>query len=367
MFTLIDRLLVRAYFKAYFVCLISLLGLYIVVDLFTNLDEFTGRHHGIMPVLHHIGFYYGHQVALIFDRLCEAIVLLAAMFTIAWMQRNNELLPLLSAGVSTRRVLRPVLFSASLMLTLAIANQELHIPNIARNLTNQKEDPYGEAPQPVQALYEPNGIHIHGSRASRKDLSVQEFYVTIPQGIFKNMLHLSAKEARYIPPGAGQRSGGWLLLNTQPTDIDSLDNPAVLEQIDPGKYFLHTKEITFETITRRPNWYNLSSTLQLFAELQKPESIRLAAMAVLFHMRLTRPIIGMILLLLGLSVILRDQNRNIFISAGVCVVLCGVFFAALFGCKQLGDNDILPPALAAWLPVLLFGPLSVVMFDAVHT
>ena len=43
---------------------------------------------------------------------------------------------------------------------------------------------------------------------------MQEFYVTIPQGIFKNMLHLSAKEARYIPAGEGVRSGGWLLLGT---------------------------------------------------------------------------------------------------------------------------------------------------------
>src|SRR5216683_894352 len=132
MFTQIDRLLIRAYFKAYFVCLVSLLGLYIVVDLFTNLDDFTGKHHGLAPIVRHIGFYYTNHVALIFDRLCEAIVLLAGMFTIAWMQRYNELLPLLSAGVSTRRVVQPVLLSACFMLTLAVANQELHIPRIAR-------------------------------------------------------------------------------------------------------------------------------------------------------------------------------------------------------------------------------------------
>src|SRR5215467_638194 len=123
MFTLIDRLLIRAYFKAYLVCLTSLLGLYIVVDLFTNLDEFTSKHHSISGIVHHVGFYYGNHVALIFDRLCEAIVLLAGMFTIAWMQRNNELLPLLSAGVSTRRVVQPVLLSACVMLGVSVANQ----------------------------------------------------------------------------------------------------------------------------------------------------------------------------------------------------------------------------------------------------
>src|SRR5262249_39903149 len=224
MLTQIDRLLIRAYLKAYLVCLTSLLGLYIVVDLFTNLDEFTSKHHSSSGIVNHVGFYYGNHVALIFDRLCEAIVLLAGMFTIAWMQRNNELLPLLSAGVSTRRVVQPVLLSGFFMLTLATLNQELHIPHIARNLTNQKEDPYGDAPQPVQPMFEANGIHIHGNKALRKEHKIQEFYVTIPQGIFKNMLHLSAKEAVYIAQTGDPRSGGWLLLNTVPADInDQLD------------------------------------------------------------------------------------------------------------------------------------------------
>jgi lipopolysaccharide export system permease protein len=90
-------------------------------------------------------------------------------------------------------------------------------------------------------------------------------------------------------------------------------------------------------------------------------------MAVLFHQRLTRPIIGVLLLFLGLSVILRDQNRNVIISSGLCLVLCAMFFAAQFTCKMLGDRDILLPALAAWLPVISFGPFGLVLFDAVHT
>jgi lipopolysaccharide export system permease protein len=146
-----------------------------------------------------------------------------------------------------------------------------------------------------------------------------------------------------------------------------LESRVLLERIDPGKYFLRTTEVTFETLTRSRTWYTLASTLQIREELNQADSARLSAMAVLFHMRLTRPILGTILLFMGLSVILRDQNRNIFISAGLCLILCGLFFAALFTCKSLGENDYLSPALAAWLPVLCFGPLAFVLFDAVHT
>jgi len=66
-------------------------------------------------------------------------------------------------------------------------------------------------------------------------------------------------------------------------------------------------------------------------------------------------------------VILRDQNRNVFISVGQCLVLCVLFFLVSFACRFFGDNGNFTPMLAAWLPVLVFGPLSFVMFDAVHT
>jgi lipopolysaccharide export system permease protein len=370
MFTQIDRLMIRGYFKAYFICLISLLSLYVVVDLFTNLDEFTHRTHGFFRVMQHIGIYYSIKITHIFDRLSEVIVLLAGMFTIAWMQHCNELLPLLSAGVSTRRVVLPLLLSACFMLGVAVLNQELLIPQFSAELLADKDDPHGDKDVPVQGAYEPNGIHIEGKTGNRQSLVIKEFYCYIPEGLARNPLHLTAQEAQYIPPQEGKpaRTGGWLLTGTQPATLDrSWERTDVLEGIDPGKYFLYTSEVDFDLVTRNSKWFTVASTLRLYDELQKPDSTRLAMIAVQFHMRLTRPLLGLILVVLGLSVILRDQNRNVFLSAGMCLVLCGVFFAAFFTCKSLGDSNFLSPALAAWLPVLLFGPLSLVMFDAVHT
>jgi lipopolysaccharide export system permease protein len=366
----VDRMLFVGYIKAYFICLISMLSLYVVIDLFTNIEDFTQHHQGLRAVLTHIGMYYGHRITQIFDRLCEAIVLLAAMFTIAWLQRSNELLPLLSAGMSTRRVVLPVLVSAFSMLSLAIVNQELVIPEIAPDLMIPKDDPEGNRDVIIQGTFASNLIHVEGGGGSRKDKVVKPFNCTIPSGVAHSLLHLNAEQARYVPPDSkNPRSGGWLLTGTIPAELENPPQvgPQFLEQIDPGKYFLHTKEITFDTVTRDRSWFRLASTGNLYEELHNPESTRLASMAVLFHMRLTRPILGMILVIMGLSVILRDQNRNVFISAGICIVLCGIFFAACFASKQLGENDILPPALAAWLPVLFFGPVSLVMFDAVHT
>jgi lipopolysaccharide export system permease protein len=162
------------------------------------------------------------------------------------------------------------------------------------------------------------------------------------------------------------------LSGTKPEEIETADN-SVLEQIDKGKFFLKTRKVDFESLTRHQNAYQLSSTIQIYRELQNGEPTRQGATsldrkkAVLFHTRLTRPLLSIILVVLGLSVILGDSNRNIYISVGMCLVVCALFFAVTHVCKYLGDNNLITAPLSAWIPVLLFGPPALVKFDAVQT
>ena len=374
MLTLIDRQMIRGYFKAYAVCLTSLLSLYIVVDLFTNLDSFAKPGQPLFTTVSNIFSYYGYNSFLIFDRLCEVIVLLAAMFTVALMQRNNEQVPLLSAGVSTRRIIAPVLGCACFMLTLAVLNQEFIIPRIADKLLLTKDDLSGEKPLQVHGKYDHNGIHITGESAVRVGQKVNGFSVVIPEKFNGTMVRLQAQEAKYQQTVG--RMGRWELTHTEtiPPDYnDSIDK--TLESVDPGptggkegRWYLYTQDVDFDDLTRdSTTWFQRVSTWHLYDELENSDSVKVTPMAVLFHQRLTRPLIGVLLVFLGLSVILRDQNRNVIISSGLCLVLCAVFFGAQYTCKMLGDNELLVPALSAWLPVIAFGPFGMVLFDAVHT
>lgn len=360
---ILDRLLIRSFLKSYLICLISLLSMYVVVDLFTNIDDLKSEN-GIAYVVWQISTFYSFKIFQIFDRLSETIVLMGAMFTISWMQRHNELLPFLSAGVSTRRIIRPVLVAACAMLSLTTLNQELIIPRISNELFMQRSDPEGEEDIYGPWYYDSHGMLIHGSFGKRTTQSITPCYVSIPGN---GLVHLKAEEAFYIPAGEATLSGGWLLVKAEPAELTPEQLPKDLVLVDPGKYFLKKPEIDFDLMTRSRKWFIFSSTSELYQELGRPDSQRLSPMAVLFHMRLTRPILGILLVCLGLGVILRDQNRNVFLSTGICLALTALFFAAIFACKFLGDYDYLSPALAAWLPVLFFAPMAFVLLDAVHT
>jgi len=362
----LDRMLLYAFFRSYLIVWTSILSLYIIIDLFMNIDDFTSRGGGLLAVVKHITSYYLYRITQIFGMLAEIITLLGAMFTVSWMQRNNELLPQLSAGIPTRRVLRPVLLGSALTLALGPINQELIIPRIANELMTPRNDPEMAKAITVHGSYDSTGVHVEGIAAYRKDLKVQKFFVTFPESSPSGMVHMAADEAVYVPAGREKYSGGWLLTGTTPISFDGA-MPPNLEILNFGRFFLRTNEVDFDKVTRSATWFMYASTPNLQQLLSGVEPRRLAPVAVMFHMRITRPITGTLLVLLGLAVILRDQTRHVFISAGLCLAVCAIFYATMMGCKYLGDNDFVTPALAAWLPVLIFGPISIAYFDAMHT
>ena len=60
-----------------------------------------------MEISQVMGRFYLIRQSLMFDQLSGVIGMMAAIFTVTWMQRNNEQLAILAAGVSTHRAIRP--------------------------------------------------------------------------------------------------------------------------------------------------------------------------------------------------------------------------------------------------------------------
>ena len=61
---ILDRQLIFSYIKSYIVCLFSLMSLFIIVDLFTNLESFWANHEGFKSFFSYICTYYASKVPL---------------------------------------------------------------------------------------------------------------------------------------------------------------------------------------------------------------------------------------------------------------------------------------------------------------
>lgn len=384
---ILDRQRYWAFLKAYIICFTALVGLYIVIDAFSNVDEFTKRAKGAEEVFAVMGRYYLVHMSEFYDRLFGVISMMAAIFTVTWMQRNNELLAMLAAGISTQRVIRPVVISAVFVSLFAVLNQELVMPGLAEELQKSHADD-GTMKVQVYGRYDGNGVYLHGTEADRNAMTVVGFNATFPADLFGSLRELEAAQARFIPATdkTSPKNKGWLLRGARLqnlSDDDSLLKSEVLVKLDDSAgfpkpigelaelgretYFLKSA-IGFEALTRKRQWYQYAPTVDLLKGLSDPSNEpEKNEMAVFLHVRLLRPLLSVTLLCLSLPLVLGGYGRNMFLNLGLSLATAAVFYAAGFLCQYLGTNEVISATLAAWLPLIVFGTFAVARWGAIRT
>ena len=98
-------------------------------------------------------------------------------------------------------------------------NQEFIIPRIADKLALDRDDPGGQkSVAGARRLTSRTASTSTGDRAdAQRPHGDASFRVHHPGDAGRQLLHLTAKEAHYVP-GAGPRQGGWELIDTTPTE-----------------------------------------------------------------------------------------------------------------------------------------------------
>ncbi|PZR72535.1 MAG: hypothetical protein DLM52_12705, partial [Chthoniobacterales bacterium] len=111
---LLDRYVVRNFLQAYIYCIIGFISIWLIFDISDSISTFLDQHLSLARVLE----YYGTQVPQILVILLPVSLLLALLFVLGRMSRANEIVSVLTAGISLTRVLAP-LFVIGLLTTAA--------------------------------------------------------------------------------------------------------------------------------------------------------------------------------------------------------------------------------------------------------
>jgi lipopolysaccharide export system permease protein len=443
--TILDKRRFWAFLKAYLICYVSLVGLYVVIDAFSNMDEFSKRADTAFELFQIAGRYYLVHQSQFFDQLCGVIGMMAAIFTVTWMQRNNEQLAMLAAGVSTHRAILPVLVSSVIVSVLAMYNQEVIIPYFGEELARRHDDDGEQRVNSVSNRYDSRGIMIHAKQADRAAKTIMPFFATLNVRIFGQIRELDGRQATYIPPDhpTAPLKGGWLVREATinpPLDDDILQESGEIlsrvvdtagfpppifiasknEKADPsqpsvpdpspsalltphsevsylasvaplplcmnlpswrvnslldrkmdfgrGTYFLRSS-LTFQAMTRKANWYQFATTIELLESLTDPatEGSEATDVAIFVHLRLLRPILGLALLFMSLPLVLGGYGRNMFINLGFALGNSAIFYGTLIFTQYLGTFAILPPPMTAWAPLMGFGFIASLRWGQIRT
>ncbi len=365
----LDRYILRAFFTNYIIALGVLIGLYVILDLFVNLDEFTKlKTQTTLQTAARILDFYGHNLFLYFAQLAGVITLVAACFTLGRLHRTNELTAILASGTSLYRVAAPILLAGLSMNALWFVDQEMVIPNIAEKLARKHGDTEGKNTFALWFLADPDNENGLVSALAFNPLAKEMRNVVIIQrdehdrmigAIRADMAHWYEEDRVWKLKNGYQISLGGT--SDDPTGADALGQTPVYEY----RSLLTPKELAVQQSSQWTSFLSLPQIDRLqkfFAETGSTEFIRVK------HSRLTTVIMNMVLLGLGIPFLLNRERPSIFVTGLKCMVMTSVCYVMTFMCNSVDITGIgLSPALAPWLPVLIFATIAVLTLDGIKT
>ncbi len=371
---IIDRYLLGQFVKVYLVCFLSLAGLYVVFDAFANLDDFMDHSDSSGGMLWMMVDYYGHRTVWLFERIAGSVALIAAMFTLTWIQGNNEMVALLAAGVPTRRILLPVMLACVAVALGATAVREGVMPAIQEQLRKTTKDLLGQHAHQVPPRYDHrSNILLQGRFGYQADRRIDRPAFYLPPQIAGVRTVLRAETAYYREATEDHPAGYLFDMIVEPLSLlrgPSLEwtnpqgeqetvvySPADTYWLKANQMFV-TSGVSFDQLVGGESYRQFSSTAELIQGLHNPSLDYGGSMRVAVHGRLLQPFMDLTLLFLGLPFALSSRNRNVFLAIGVCMIVIVAYWVTTLACQWLGSTSLMSPAFAVWLPLMIFVPAA---------
>ena len=373
--TILDRYILRSFVFNFVGWNFCFIGIFVVFDLFTNLDSLMRAGNEAGNVLQVIFLYYFYKSIPIVLLLGSVLSLVSAMVTVALLMKNNEFVPIQAAGISTLRIVRPLIIAVFCTTALFCVMREVLLPNVQDQITMSAADfaKYSGMPLNVTIDHETD-IRIRGHRVFRSERRIAESEFVIPRTIARQQLTISGESAIHMP-ATRAHPAGYLISGVRDRQI--LQNPSIIWQdrpilitptcedfsamirLESDQCFVVTN-VPLESLASRDAWRHASLLTLISAarnrSLDVGDSVHLA-----IHTRLVQPILDMTLLFLALPVLLVRGGQNVFKAVGLCSLILLAFFVVCYASQFAGANGDMP-VLGAWLPMMIFVPIAVNQF-----
>ncbi len=122
---ILDRYITKSVLTLFLTCILSFLFLYVIIDIFANLDDFLKQHTHIITLLQ----YYLSYLPIIFVQVAPISTLLAVLYTFGTFNRNNEIIAMRSSGLSIMQVSKPIIIFGILLYVFIFWVNDAFVPN----------------------------------------------------------------------------------------------------------------------------------------------------------------------------------------------------------------------------------------------
>jgi lipopolysaccharide export system permease protein len=353
----IDFYIIRKFLGTFFYAISLLIIIVIIFDISENIDEFIEKGAPLNAIIFD---YYLNFIPYFVNLFSYLFTFISVIYFTSKMASNTEIISILSSGISYYRMLRPYFISAIILALLSF-----YLTNFLIPVTNQKRRVFKN--QYIENIIKEKDQNIHYQISPGTFVYVESFNMRNMSGFRFTMERFNRNELVYklsadriTWDSIGQK---WMLENYIVREIHGKEeliykgsNMDTLINLKPAD--LYVRKEVFEEMN--------FTVLRQYIESEKLKgSEEVMIYEVEKHTRISSPFATLVLTLIGVSLSSRKIRGGIgmHLGLGILITFAFILFMRISTVFALYGN--LSPALAAWIPNIIFSLIGLGLLRAV--
>lgn len=349
----LDWYIIKKFLGTYFFAILLIISIAIVFDINENLEKFAQYH----PPLRAIVFdYYANFIPYYTNLFSPLFVFIAVIFFTSKLAGNSEIISILAAGVSFKRLMRPYTITCVVISLVSFILGAYVIPHgtvVRQNFeTIYKNKKRTAAAENVQLQVEKGTIayiqHYDNNNKRGYGFCLDKFEDK------KLVSHLTATELQYDTVADSRYH--WKIYNWKIRTLRGLKEHIVSGDTRDTIIHIEPQDLVYskgqqETLT--------SPQLKEYISRQKERgSSNVVQYEVEYHKRIATSLASFILTIIGVSLSSRKRKGGMGMYLGIGLVLSFSYILLQTISASFSIKANFPPMIAAWTPNILFAIIA---------
>lgn len=351
MLKIIDRYIIKKFLGTFLYAIILVVLIAVIFDISEKLDDFLKRDAPMNAILFD---YYLNFIPYFVNLFSPLFIFISVVFFTSRLAQQTEIIAIINSGVSFWRLMRPYFITAAMLAVFSFWLNNFILPHANRDRL-EFENTY------INGLKGFTERNIHRQTAPGESIYFQSFnnrdnrgYRFSLEKFDKNQLvyKLSSETCQW-----DSLKNKWTLKNFKEHKFNGMD-----EQIRVGRVMDTTLNINPAEFRRRVtnvqtlNYFELNDFI---VQEAKRGAGDVEFYMVEKYMRTSMPFASFILTLIGVALSSRKIRGGIGVNLAFGFVISFAYILFMQVSSTFATNGSLHPALAVWIPNIVFSILAV--------
>jgi len=349
---IIDRYMAKGFLGSFLWCLFVFVIMAVIIDIFSFIDDIVKYK---IPLQSVIAFYF-YYTPTIFMQIIPMAALLATIYTLSNLNKNNEIIAMKSSGLGLWRILMPLLVMGFLISTFTFMINDRIIPltsKISQLIRREELEKYKSGDKQLKII-ENVAIYGTGNR-----IVFARNYDTVEKRLTNIIIHehdvsenLVLKTTAQSAVWTGQ---DWKFYKVIVYKVNNLGKMLGRPEFYSEKIIpLKEKPRDFASKEWKSDFMGYKELRNYIANFRGSGVKITRNLLVDLHYKLAFPFISLIIIMVAAPFALLTMRGGVMIGIGMSIVIGLLYYAIIAVSLAFGKAGIFPPFIAAWSGNIIF-------------